>query len=114
MASTPALLARTACGPQELVERLALLNQNQHGPWALCEGMLEKVYRFEDFHATMAFVNAVADVAHFQNHHPVLTVTYDQCLVRLTTHDAGGISPLDFAFASTIDALLGSKPPLQT
>jgi len=67
---------------------------------------IEKTYLFTDFHQTMAFVNAVAFVAHAQNHHPDLRVGYDQCTVAWRTHDIGGISRADLDCAARIDALL--------
>lgn len=67
---------------------------------------IEKTYRFESFHATMAFVNAVAFIAHTQHHHPELSVHPDRCTVRWRTHDVGGISRKDLDCATRIDALL--------
>lgn len=69
---------------------------------------IEKAYRFTDFHETMAFVNAVAFVAHAQNHHPDLLVGYNRCTVTWRTHDIGGISRADLDCAERIDALLAA------
>ena len=74
--------------------------------WALVDGAIEKTYRFADYHRTMAFVNALAWVAHSQDHHPDLTVTYNRCVVRFNTHSVGGISINDFICAARVDALL--------
>ena len=54
----------------------------------------------------MAFVNAVAFIAHAQDHHPDLSVHYNRCVVSLNTHDAGGISATDIECARKMDALL--------
>ena len=67
---------------------------------------IEKTYRFANYHETMAFVNAVAFIAHAEDHHPDLSVHYDRCVVRLNTHDVGGISATDFDCAMRFDALL--------
>jgi 4a-hydroxytetrahydrobiopterin dehydratase len=67
---------------------------------------IEKAYGFANFHETMAFVNAVAFVAHLQNHHPELVVHFNRCVVRFQTHDVGGISVRDFDCAARVDALL--------
>ena len=67
---------------------------------------IEKTYHFANFHETMAFVNAVAFIAHAQDHHPDLSVHYDRCVVRLNTHDVAGISATDIDCATRIDALL--------
>ena len=69
---------------------------------------IEKTYRFANYHETMAFVNAVAFIAHAQDHHPDLSVHYARCVVRLNTHDVGGISATDIDCATRIDALLAA------
>ncbi|AKJ30439.1 4a-hydroxytetrahydrobiopterin dehydratase [Caldimonas brevitalea] len=75
--------------------------------WALQDGAIEKTYRFENYHQTMAFVNALAWIAHAEDHHPDLLVTYGSCQVRFNTHSVGGISINDFICAAKADALLG-------
>jgi 4a-hydroxytetrahydrobiopterin dehydratase len=67
---------------------------------------IEKTFRFNNYFETMAFANAVALVAHRQDHHPEMVVNFNRCLVRLNTHDVGGISATDFDCAAQIDALL--------
>jgi 4a-hydroxytetrahydrobiopterin dehydratase len=74
--------------------------------WALRDGAIEKSYRFDDFHRTMAFVNALAWIAHAEDHHPDLAVSYGRCTVRFNTHSVGGISINDFICAAKVDALL--------
>jgi 4a-hydroxytetrahydrobiopterin dehydratase len=73
--------------------------------WRREGGSIVKEFRFADYHETMAFVNAVAWIAHRSNHHPDLAVGYNRCRVAYTTHDAGGLSMKDFANAARIDAL---------
>ena len=74
--------------------------------WALVDGAIQKRYDFADYHHTMAFVNAVAWVAHVEDHHPDLAVSYNRCTVRFSTHSVGGISVNDFICAARVDALL--------
>lgn len=74
--------------------------------WALADGAIEKTYAFADFHRTMAFVNALAWIAHAEDHHPDLAVSYGRCTVRFNTHSVGGISINDFICAAKADALL--------
>jgi 4a-hydroxytetrahydrobiopterin dehydratase len=57
----------------------------------------------------MAFVNAVAWIAHRENHHPDLEVGYNRCLVRFTTHAIGGLSENDFISAAKVDRLLEDR-----
>ncbi len=68
-------------------------------------GALTKTYTLADFHHTMAFVNAVAWVAHEQDHHPDLAVSYKHCTIRWSTHSVGGLSLNDFICAARVDAL---------
>jgi 4a-hydroxytetrahydrobiopterin dehydratase len=75
--------------------------------WALTDGAIEKRFDFADYHRTMAFVNALAWVAHAEDHHPDLAVSYSRCTVRFNTHSVGGISLNDFICAAKVDALLG-------
>ena len=74
--------------------------------WVLAEGAIQKRYDFLDCHRTMAFVNAVAWVAHVEDHHPDLAVSWGHCTVRFNTHSVGGISINDFICAAKVDALL--------
>jgi 4a-hydroxytetrahydrobiopterin dehydratase len=53
----------------------------------------------------MAFANAQAWVAHKEDHHPELAVSYANCTVRFNTHSVGGISINDFICAARLDAL---------
>lgn len=74
--------------------------------WTLADGAIQKRFEFADYHRTMAFVNAVAWVAHVEDHHPDLVVSYKRCLARFNTHSVGGISINDFICAAKVDALL--------
>jgi 4a-hydroxytetrahydrobiopterin dehydratase len=76
--------------------------------WAAAAGAIEKRFDFPDYHRTMAFVNAVAWVAHTQDHHPDLSVGYSRCTVRFSTHSVGGLSINDFICAARVDALIES------
>lgn len=73
--------------------------------WRNVNRMLEREFKFGDFHRTMAFVNTVAAVADGEDHHPQLLVEYGRCIVRFNTHSAGGITRNDFVCAAKIDAL---------
>lgn len=96
---------RRAMTATEIVTALAKLDGWQlsgEGPGLA----IEKHCTFSNYHQTMAFVNAVAFIAHRFDHHPDLTVTFKNCIVRFNTHDVGGISSTDFDCASAVDALL--------
>jgi 4a-hydroxytetrahydrobiopterin dehydratase len=73
--------------------------------WAFTAGAIEKTFRFADYHRTMAFVNAVAWIAHREDHHPDIAFGYNRCTLRFNTHSVGGISINDFICAAKVDAL---------
>ena len=66
---------------------------------------IEKTFRFSNYFETIAFVNALAWVAHREDHHPDLGVHYDRAVVRFSTHDVGGLSENDFICAAKASAL---------
>ena len=75
--------------------------------WSLAEDgrSIERTFRFRDYYRTMAFVNALAYVAHAEDHHPDLEVGYNRCKVVYSTHAVGGLTENDFICAAKIDAL---------
>ena len=77
--------------------------------WELVEDgrALTKTFRFDDYYRTMAFVNALAFMAHREDHHPDLGVHYNRCVVRYSTHDADGLSENDFICAAKTERLVG-------
>jgi 4a-hydroxytetrahydrobiopterin dehydratase len=88
--------------PGEVEEALRALDG-----WDVREGhtRLHKHHRFKDFKAAMRFVNAMADLAEAEGHHPDFTVHYDTVDVTLFTHAVGGLSENDFILAAKLDRL---------
>ena len=78
----------------------------QLSSWKADGGAIEKRFDFKNFHETMAFVNALAWIAHTEDHHPDLQVSYNRCTVRFSTHSVGGISVNDMICAARTDALV--------
>jgi 4a-hydroxytetrahydrobiopterin dehydratase len=78
--------------------------------WQVQSGELARTYSFKNYYETMAFVNALAWIAHRENHHPDLEVGYNKCRVRYSTHAIGGLSDNDFICAAKVDALLQAAP----
>jgi len=97
--------ARRALSATEIVASLARLEG-----WKLTgdgkDVAIEKSFSFANYFETIAFVNALALVAHRHDHHPDLSVHYNRCVVRFNTHDVGGLSATDFECAGQADALL--------
>jgi 4a-hydroxytetrahydrobiopterin dehydratase len=96
---------RRALKPTEIVRKLADLPG-----WKLSgdgdEVAIEKTFTFADYYETISFVNALAFVANALDHHPDLSVHYQRCVVRFSTHALHGISETDFECAARADALL--------
>ena len=83
----------------EIARRLASVpGWERAGEW------LQRTYKFETFPAAIAFVNRVAETAEALDHHPDITIEYTKVTLRLTTHDAGGLTAGDFALATRIVA----------
>jgi 4a-hydroxytetrahydrobiopterin dehydratase len=98
-------LPRSAMSAPAIVSALARLEG-----WKLtgdgADVAIEKTYTFANYYETIAFVNALALVAHQEDHHPDLSVHYGRCVVRFNTHDVQGLSATDFECAARVDALL--------
>jgi 4a-hydroxytetrahydrobiopterin dehydratase len=73
--------------------------------WSLGEGQLERELRFRDFPDAMDFVKRVAQLAHEQDHHPDIFISYNKVRLTLSTHKIGGLSVNDFIIAARIDLL---------
>ncbi len=74
--------------------------------WSVVDGAIVKEFRFADYARTLAFVNAVAWIAHREDHHPDIAFGYDRCTLRFSTHSVDGISINDFICAARVQALL--------
>ena len=94
--------------PLDATEVQTLLQQTPG--WAANDDGSEiyRTFEFKNYYQTIAFVNAVAWVAHREDHHPDLEVSYKRCHVRYSTHAIGGLSENDFICAAKLNALLES------
>ena len=91
--------------PEGDIERhLAILNQTAETAWKATDGKLVKTFRFPDFVEAFAFMTQVALVAERLNHHPDWSNVYGTVRVMLSTHDAGGVTELDFELAAAMEA----------
>ena len=73
--------------------------------WSYQNGFLERQIQFSSFTKAIAFLNRVATLSEEQQHHPVLTNSYNRLLIQLNTHDVNGISEKDFTLAKAIDRI---------
>ena len=74
--------------------------------WELEDGSIVRKFEFKNYYQTIAFVNALAWIAHREDHHPDLEVSYGFCIVRYSTHAVGGLTENDFICAAKVDALM--------
>jgi 4a-hydroxytetrahydrobiopterin dehydratase len=73
--------------------------------WSIADGKLHREYKFPDFTHAFGFMAAVATVAEKMDHHPEWLNVYNRVTVDLSTHDAGGVTELDFQLAQTMEAI---------
>ncbi len=74
--------------------------------WRRDGEQLYREYNFETFKIALAFVNRVADVAEWMNHHPdILIHSWSKVRLTVTTHDTGGLTKKDFDLAKQVNQL---------
>lgn len=75
--------------------------------WSLDEGKLRRDFKFQNFIEAFGFMTSAAIAAEKMNHHPEWFNVYSNVTVHLTTHEASGITELDFELAKKMNALAG-------
>src|SRR5438046_552793 len=90
---------REKLGTEEVEARLAKMEG-----WTLANGKLHREYKFADFVQAFSFMTAAALTAEAMNHHPEWFNVWNKVTVDLSTHDAGGITELDFKLANKMEA----------
>lgn len=75
--------------------------------WSLEDGgkALVRTLKFRDFPEAFAFLTRVALHAEKVDHHPEFTSRWNRVDLRLTSHDAGGVTERDVKLAEAIDRL---------
>ena len=75
--------------------------------WQLEDGGLAITRRFvfSDFSAAFGFMTRAALAAEKMDHHPEWSNVYNRVKIRLTTHDAGGLTDRDFDLAVAMDRI---------
>lgn len=88
--------------PDQLQDKLAALAQ-----WRLDNAgqSIAREYRFDDFMQAFAFMSEMAIWSEKHDHHPEWFNVYNKVKVTLTTHDAGGLTERDLAWARHADAV---------
>ena len=74
--------------------------------WTVRDNRLTRTFAFDNFVQAFAFCTQIALLAEKEQHHPKLTLTYQQVELELTTHDANDqVTELDRSFASAVNRL---------
>ncbi len=74
--------------------------------WQRAAKGIERCFAFRNHREAMAFANAVAWIAHRENHHPEMTIGYNDVRVRYWTHSVDGLTENDFICAAKIEKLV--------
>lgn len=74
------------------------------GGWTLQDEVLVWQKGFGSFSEAFAFVARTALLAEKRDHHPDILLSYTQVTLRLTSHDAGGLTARDVGFARAVGA----------
>lgn len=90
----------TAINESIIKKELQLLNN-----WSYIDNAIEKNFSFKNFAEALVFINKVGAIAEKMNHHPELFNVYNKVKLRLTTHDAHGVTQKDFELASAVDSI---------
>ena len=75
--------------------------------WEIREDKLHRQFEFADFVTAFRFISGVALIAERMDHHPEWANVYNRVVIDLTTHDAGGLTDLDFELAAAVSSLAG-------
>lgn len=86
--------------PEQIEESLKAVPE-----WSELGGVIQRTYAFNDFAASMRFVNEVAAAAEAAQHHPDILIRWNKVTLSLSTHDANGITRKDFDLARRCDGL---------
>ena len=90
----------TALKSEDVASRLKSLPD-----WNLEESKLHRRFVFDGFVEAFGFMSQIAILAEKMDHHPEWSNVYNRVEVFLTTHDAGGLTELDFELARSMDRL---------
>ncbi|MFK7966360.1 MAG: 4a-hydroxytetrahydrobiopterin dehydratase [Burkholderiaceae bacterium] len=90
----------------EIVNRLT--GKLQH--WRLENGHICRRYQTDAWKTSLMVVNTIGHLAEAAWHHPDLEVSFPAVVVKLQTHDAGGITDLDFELAIQIEQVVQWQP----
>ena len=74
--------------------------------WSFDGDTLTRTFRFADFVHSIGFVEHLAEVAEEREHHPDIDIRYNKVTLRLSSHDAGGVTTRDVELAEALQHLV--------
>lgn len=74
--------------------------------WSFENNKLKREFLFDNFVQAFGFMSQMALVSEKLNHHPEWLNVYKKVIIELITHDAGGITELDFKWAKHANSLV--------
>jgi 4a-hydroxytetrahydrobiopterin dehydratase len=94
---------RLALNPSQIEQHLA---RRAGWRWDKSAACVEKSWTFDSFRNLMTCLTQITELAEQLDHHPHITTCYTHLQIRLSTHDAQGLTDLDFQLAEAIDTLI--------
>lgn len=88
---------------KDILKRLETLDG-----WEYDDNGIQTSFEFGNFKETFSVMTRIAFECESQNHHPEWTNVYNSLNIRLSTHDAGGVTDKDFQLAKTIESIIDS------
>ena len=77
--------------------------------WQQSQQTITRTFKFKNFVEAIAFVDKLVEPAEDAGHHPDLSISYNEVVVSLTSHDAGGLTDKDFSLAQTISDIASDR-----
>lgn len=84
-------------------ESAVLLKDLKH--WAFDDNAIVKNFKFKNFSESLSFIVQLGLLAEKANHHPEILNVYNKVQIKLSTHDAGGVTDKDFELAKSVDLI---------
>ena len=81
-----------------------LLKDLKH--WQFDDNAIVKNFKFKNFSESLGFIVRLGILAEKANHHPEIFNVYNKVQIKLSTHDAGGVTDKDFDLAKAIDSFI--------
>ena len=74
--------------------------------WEFKNNAIHKIFIFESYLNSIAFINRLAEIAEEKNHHPDMVVGWCKIDVAFTSHDQGGVTTACIDMAKKSESVL--------